>query len=158
MRVLVVRHGKAERDAPSGRDEDRALAPRGGRQAEWLARRLQDRDDRPALLLASRYDRARSTAELLARVLGLTPILVRELECDRAVSDAVGLIARHGPGPLALVGHNPQLEGLVSAIALGPGARGFTLRTGQCAVLEVDPREPLVGGRLVESLRMDDED
>ena len=37
MRLFIIRHGKAERTAPTGRDADRLLAPRGQEQARMVS-------------------------------------------------------------------------------------------------------------------------
>jgi 8-oxo-(d)GTP phosphatase len=75
--VHVVRHAKAKNRAEwTEPDELRPLTKRGRRQADGLAERL--RDERPARLVSSPYQRCVQTLDELARALDL-PIETTEL-------------------------------------------------------------------------------
>lgn len=172
MRVYVVRHGKAEQSSPSGRDEDRPLRPRGERQAEWLGAaiaRSERRDGRDnPLLLSSDLVRAIETARRVhagtggeLRVapplrtgfdpLAALALLDAELRC---AVPARGSAAR----AVILVGHNPQLEGLVALLAEGsPGAEA-PLRTGEGVVLDLFADDRPLRARLRARLRLDEDD
>lgn len=134
MRLWLIRHGKAERESHTGRDEDRPLRERGRRQAAFLAGYLAARPDRPALIISSGLVRAEETAEPLVGVLDapheIDPALGRFFDATVPAS----LADRHAHLPaLALVGHNEQLS-----LALAewiPGAE--RLRTGEMALLEL---------------------
>jgi phosphohistidine phosphatase len=135
MLLAIVRHGKAEARPEGGSDRDRRLRPRGERQARWLGERFA-REHRPALILSSPFERAITTARLINESLRLHLQTARELECDEPVSRAIHLIeGSAGDSPLMLVGHNPQLSGLASALLHGVGSRRLELRTGEAAVL-----------------------
>jgi len=71
MRLVIVRHGKAQADSTTGYDFDRDLKGRGERQAAYLADRLASLEPRIARVLASRAVRAHRTAEALASGLGV---------------------------------------------------------------------------------------
>src|SRR5438094_761470 len=62
-RLILLRHAKAENDAPSGDDFDRPLAPRGRREAAAMAGQLAALGIRPDLALVSPSLRTRETWE-----------------------------------------------------------------------------------------------
>lgn len=161
MRLYIVRHGKAQRDSPSGRDRDRPLQPRGERQALWLGRLLAERrsDQRPGVILSSPFVRARDTARLLQQSLPMCEMVLDEaLELGGAPEDVIELVNRHAAhDPAMIVGHNPQLEVLLEILAHGLASHAAALRTGECAVLDFKgPRIAPGEGTLVESLRLED--
>ena len=62
-RLILLRHGKAEADAPTGQDFDRALTGRGRRDAALVARELAEAGSAPDLVLVSPAVRAKETWE-----------------------------------------------------------------------------------------------
>jgi phosphohistidine phosphatase len=150
MRLYVIRHGKAERDSASGRDEDRKLRKRGKRQAAWLAERLRDADPAPALVITSGLARALATAEPIAEACGCALEREAVLEGGHPAAAVVDLVeSREGQRSVAIVGHNPQLSELVEALA---ETSDEWLRTGECAVIELEPGR----GRVVERWRLEE--
>ena len=142
MRCIIVRHGKADASAGSGLDADRALTGHGRRQAKFLCRAFGAPDRRPALILASRFERAITTARLIQSALGAPLRVVGELEVGHPCSAAISLIARNlAASPLMLVGHNPQLSELVGALLRGLPPSESGLRTGEAVELELSPPE-----------------
>ena len=119
MRTLVLlRHAKSDW---SGDEPDilRPLGKRGLRQAPEAGQWLADALERIDLAVVSPAQRARSTWDLASAALPSTPRLVVEdrvyaasgrqlLEVVQDLSD--------GEGVVALVGHNPGLEELVSLL------------------------------------------
>lgn len=160
MQLVIVRHGKAEHDSPTGRDEDRPLARHGRDQIHWLGKHLLREKFSPQFILASGHLRAMATAQLLAEALDRP--LQREplLELGHSSSDVVGLLdllaqgrwprtrdaalAPDGPVErLMLVGHNPQLERLAAVLLSGPsGNHGPPLHTGEAIVLDLSAVVP----------------
>lgn len=164
MRLYIVRHGKAERESASGQDRERALRPRGQRQALWLAEQWADAPpkERPGLVLSSGYVRAMETARIIVGVLACPLIHARELEVGHPASEAADLVRRRaaesaGRVPLALVGHNPQFEHLLAILARVPGGDAPALRTGEAAVLDL-PESDSEPARLLRMLRLDEGD
>jgi len=164
MLILITRHGKAKDDSPTGRDEDRPLAGRGRRQSEHLAAELLQRGLAPEVILASGHVRAWDTAAIIGAEVGRSPRREPSLELGHNSSEVIDVIeavrARSGGGAsLMLVGHNPQLEFLATVLLSGPASRGAgpVLRTGECLVIDVDPDGLMAAGRLVASIRLDDE-
>lgn len=155
MLLYIVRHGKAEINAPTGRDEDRRLKPKGKRQAAFLAEWFAAEGRRPELILASRFERAIATARVIQEATGAPLELARQLEVGYASSAASQLIAAHATrSPLMLVGHNPQLADLVWALTRGLPPHDAGLRTGEGVLLEIDPANPVGTGRELERLRL----
>jgi phosphohistidine phosphatase len=169
----IIRHGKAEQDSPTGLDRDRALKPRGERQARWLGEQLAASMCPPALIIASPFTRARQTAELIQRSLGCPLVFDERLEVGNSVSDAADVIASHtttnpereragrtaaASPALALVGHNPQLELLIGALIHGPLGGRYELRTGECFTFEFNDLARALGHCIaINRLRIDDE-
>jgi len=140
--IWIIRHGKAEKQAASGRDEDRRLTARGRRQAAHLGAEFAGRDDAPSVLIASPFTRARQTAEGVSEVAGAPVELEDALQSGRGAASVLALIdelaSAHAGQPVALVGHNPELSQVVAAMA-GPGViEDDWIRTGQAVGLELD--------------------
>ncbi len=158
MLIYVIRHGKAEAESESGRDEDRMLKKKGHRQAQWLARTLAAGSHAPALVLSSPFARARATAEPIWTALGQKPQIDNRLGADRLLSDALDvLIDARGAGAVALVGHNPTCAHLVSILCHGLAATPGGHRTGEIALVRVEGEELIGRGELIERMRMDGE-
>lgn len=80
-KLLLVRHGETDdnKSLIFQGQEGRGLNAQGREQAARLAARLAGGRGRPAQLYASDLERARETAEILGRALGLAPRLDPEL-------------------------------------------------------------------------------
>jgi phosphohistidine phosphatase len=167
MHLHIIRHGKAERDSASGQDADRPLARRGRDQAEYLGELLEAAVEkharRPALLISSRALRARATADIIARRLGLAPEFDDRLLVDEPLSGALALVAElfsaASAACVVLVGHNPQLERL-GAVVHGRKERGLDpLRTGECVACEITDADGVsVQGRVLTRFRLEKDD
>lgn len=123
--LILLRHAKAEPQHPAGSDFERALAPRGREEAQraaaWLSAR---REWPPARVLCSPARRTLQTAEALSA--GLDARILRE---ERLIYEAdpgtlLELVETHLPqaSPLLLIGHNPGLSELLSALCPGDPA------------------------------------
>src|SRR5687768_5579599 len=78
MKTLVlVRHAKAQRDAPAG-DHARALSDRGLRNAAAIGTYLRTVVGTPETIITSDATRARQTAELVATAVGASVPLTLE--------------------------------------------------------------------------------
>jgi phosphohistidine phosphatase len=151
-RLYVIRHGKAEKDSATGLDADRELKGRGSRQAAWLAAQLAEGDGRPEIVITSRFSRALATAKPIAEACGCTLEEAAVLEAGHEASSVIEmLVGRSLEGPVAIVGHNPQLSEIVERLC-GEEARGMWLRTGEAAVVDFEDGE----WRLVGLMRLGD--
>ena len=155
MRVFILRHAKAHRDSPTGRDEDRPLNHTGLEQARYLADALARAEVRPDLVLTSPAERAARTAHIIAAALDLEPVHEPDLAPDAPFNDiarVVRTVAR-GDSPAMIVGHNPVLEDLVLGLTAGQPGAPDCLRTGELVILDLEQAGPGLTARLVERLR-----
>lgn len=113
-RLILFRHGKAERDSASGFDIDRRLAPRGVKEAAAQARLLAEMGLSPNLVLVSPAARTKETWEAAAPAFA-PPELRYERGLYNAEADNVREVvetAADTPGVVMVVGHNPGLQDL----------------------------------------------
>jgi len=121
-RLILFRHAKTERDAPSGRDQDRRLDERGREDAAAMGRWLAQRRYRPDLVLVSTAARAEQTWMLVEDDLSGTRVeYVPELY-GADPSDLLRIIRGvdlENPATLMIVAHNPGLHELALALITG---------------------------------------
>lgn len=145
--LIVMRHAKSDWSAGLP-DDQRPLAARGRRQAplagEWLAGHHPAID----LALVSPAARAQETWALVADCLPSPP----PVEVDERIYDGwlQAVVAALSPEltVVALVGHNPDLEELVSSLT-GEHVR---MRTSELALIELESWDA-TSGRLLTSGR-----
>jgi phosphohistidine phosphatase len=161
MKLIILRHGKAEKSAPSGRDDDRPLRPRGIRQAAFVANALIEQGSKPSLILASPIVRALNTAAAIHQItkapLNVDDRLSTSADVDQALSAAMD----HAHLPcLLMVGHNMTFSELVHLLLRPQDRPGGELRTGQAAILQFAKHPQAHQGKLIQYLRdpeVDDE-
>jgi phosphohistidine phosphatase len=148
MRVLFIRHAEAvEADDFDGPDLERPLTSRGRRIMKTAARVLADRYPKPAVIVSSCAERARGTADLVARAFGLTTFKESEMLNPGArptdilrVLASVGRSATH----VALVGHEPDFSTVISHL-VADGHLRLKLKKGACVEVElIAPRRGLL--------------
>jgi phosphohistidine phosphatase len=142
-RLILLRHGKAEADAPTGQDFDRALTSRGRSDAALVARRLAEAGHAPDLALVSPAARAKETWEQAAPFfpdaeVQWTPALYH-IDPEGILDLAKGQSAR----TVMVVGHNPGLGELAAHLARQVGPRDFPgFPTAAAAVIDFDHADP----------------
>ena len=118
-RLLLLRHAKAERLQPGGRDHDRPLAARGRTDMKTLGAYLARHAFIPDRAVVSASARTRETWTLLAAAMGETPpVSFEERIYDaspQAILEAVKE-TRPDTGTLMVVGHNPGLQELAAML------------------------------------------
>jgi phosphohistidine phosphatase len=147
-RLILLRHAKAESDAPSGDDFDRPLAPRGRREAKAVGVQLAALGYAPDLALVSPALRTRETWEIAAEALGeaevrFDPALYNaDAGTIRRIAEAAGV--RHGT--VVVVAHNPGLQELaVRLLHEGAAPADYLARAhrhfppGAVVVFDIDP-------------------
>jgi phosphohistidine phosphatase len=134
VRVYLVRHAKAEHDAPGG-DAERRLTPEGRARFFALAGELASKLELTRVL-TSPFARARETADILAAATGAALEEVPELEAGRCGGREVLARARQEGRGVALVGHNPEIG---EAIALAAG-REEKVKPGTIAAVDLGDR------------------
>ena len=147
-RLMLLRHAKTERDAPSGRDRDRRLDNRGRSDATEIGGWIAKHPPFPDLVLVSPAVRAHQTWDVAWKAMkDLVPEPVVELLPELYGADAAKLlqIIRHAseadPRRLLLVGHNPGMHELALALtgsgdAAGRRALADNLPTSGLAILD----------------------
>ncbi len=117
--LWLLRHGDAEAHG-SRADFDRALTSRGERQARAAGRALRQLGVTFDFVFASPRVRALETARLACAELGIEPIVHQPLSGGFSLDDVKELIAATRDGQaLLLVGHEPDMSGLVLALQGG---------------------------------------
>jgi phosphohistidine phosphatase len=147
-RLILFRHAKAESEAASGDDFDRALAPRGQREAKAMGAQLAALGFRPDLVLVSPALRTRETWELAKAALPhaevrLEPALYNaEAGAIRRLAERAG----EGRGTVVVVAHNPGLQELALRLLIeGVAPSSFLARAQRkfppaaVAVFDFDP-------------------
>jgi len=126
-RLILLRHAKTERDAPSGKDHDRRLDERGHHDGAEIGRWLAAENYRPDLVLVSDAARAQETWELVRTAIPSAP--ARHLPELYGADPSELLRAIHGtaktdPKCLMIIAHNPGLHELALALIAGGDAAG----------------------------------
>jgi phosphohistidine phosphatase len=118
-RLILLRHGKAETDSPSGRDFDRALTGRGRRDAAIVARALDQAGVRPDLVLVSPAARAAETWRAIAAVFPDAVTEEAPALYETSASEILALARSEGASAatVMVVGHNPSLGQLAAWLA-----------------------------------------
>jgi len=149
-RLTLMRHADARFKDRGIADLERPLKRRGINAAEAMARRLQELELVPDLVLVSPARRAQQTAEILARELSIPPRRVKLEEVLYLASPAELLKAVQRTGPrvehLLLVAHNPGVSELMKQLV--PRGAGTGLPPAAlCSMLfevkdwmEIDPQ------------------
>lgn len=141
--LILLRHAKAEPEADSGLDFDRALTERGWAEARLIGRVLSDAGFRPDLVLASAAVRTVQTWEAAGSA--FPPIKLEAVDdLYEAGPDQIAAAVAKAAGRasvMALVGHNPGLGTLAAYLARDVNAaarieRGFP--TAAAAVFRHD--------------------
>jgi phosphohistidine phosphatase len=148
-RLVIMRHAKAEPRSLASLDYDRALAPRGWRDAAEIATRLVDLDVRPNIVLVSAAQRTRQTWQAVAAAFpDAAPVFLDSLY-DAAASRLRAACVEYGAprGTVMLVAHNPGVHDFALAMlhegggAHDPPARALAsdMPTSGCAVFDLSP-------------------
>ena len=118
-RLILLRHGKAENEAPSGEDFDRALTERGRHDSALVGLALAQAGFSPDIVIVSPAARARQTWEAMAYIFPGAEVVF-----DKALYNAepnVILASAEGKGgdepTVMVVAHNPGLHQLALMFA-----------------------------------------
>lgn len=164
MLVYMVRHAKAERDSPTGRDEDRPLTPLGVEQARYLgdalAKAAPPLEHRPDRILTSPAERAARTAAIIADVVGVgaEPEPALALNANRTRIEKLLRRLAEADESVTLIGHNPVLEEVVLDLTEGQPGAPDRLRTGELVALEITLADEHLKARLLKRVRLPDDE
>jgi len=118
-RLLLLRHGKADRHSAGG-DRERPLTGRGVRDARRMGEFLAAEGFAPELAVASNARRARQTLELALEAFPHHVTHLIENSIYMATAEHLLDILRQSPdrvSTLLVVGHNPGFAQLAEALA-----------------------------------------
>lgn len=113
MRLMLLRHAKAEKAEPGMPDRDRPLSPRGRKDAERIGTYLAHHGLIPQFALVSPALRTRETWENLVAALPSPPPLEFDEHLYNAGTQAIVAAMKEAPAAadtLLVVGHNPGLH------------------------------------------------
>ena len=125
MRVYLVQHGPAMTEE---QNPDRPLSEKGRAEVERVASFLRRSCPPIPRIIHSPKARARDTALVLARVLGLGE-MVEEAADGLGPMDSTDLLAQsigQAEGDLMAVGHQPFMGRMVARLTSGAEGAGFT--------------------------------
>jgi phosphohistidine phosphatase len=140
MKLYIVRHAAAVDRTADIPEEQRYLTPEGRAFIRKTARTMVEKKVNPDLILTSPLIRAVQTADILAETLSYDgPLHVADelspgfdMTALRNVLDTFPAVQE-----LVLVGHEPDLSGVISALLALPG--GFNLKKGVAVKLCIEP-------------------
>jgi phosphohistidine phosphatase len=123
LRLLLLRHAKAERSRPGERDHDRRLAERGRDDAPRLGAYMAKHRYLPDQVVVSTSARTRETWDLVAAEMpGKPKVAFEERVYESTPRALLQVIKETGPKvrTLLMIGHNPSMHELaVQLIATG---------------------------------------
>jgi phosphohistidine phosphatase len=118
-RLILLRHGKAEVAAPSGKDFDRPLTGRGRRDSALVAQALASQAFSPDLALVSPAARADQTWQSAASAFPSAKVEWIQALYDAAPETILAEAERRGGAyrTVMVVAHNPGLHQLCLSLA-----------------------------------------
>jgi phosphohistidine phosphatase len=155
--LIVMRHAKAG-ELPGGPDVERALRPRGCRNASAAGQWLASRDLVIDLVLCSSARRARQTWQYVSAELAGEPEVINDPRLyDAGADDLLDIFAdtRGSVRSLMYVGHNPAAAEVTEVLTGGP----VEFPTSGIAIVGLDTdwlalsADPEGAGQLVASWR-----
>jgi phosphohistidine phosphatase len=144
MRLILLRHAKAEKAEPGQSDRDRSLTPRGRRDAASIGDYLAHHELVPDTAKVSDARRTRETWEGMASALSAPPAVDFDDRLYDARAEAILAVVREtsrSARALLVIGHNPGLHDLarllIAAGDVEPRERlGEGLPTAALAVID----------------------
>jgi phosphohistidine phosphatase len=147
-RLILLRHGKADADATSGQDFDRALTERGRRDVLLVSEAMAQAGLYPDLVLVSPAARTLHTWEAAATVFSRAQVKVVPALYEIAPAEILELAEAEGAaaGTVMIIGHNPGLGALSAHLAQSCRAGadvmariGMSFPTAAASVTHFDP-------------------
>lgn len=151
MRVLLIRHGRAEDRAPDGRDASRRLTDDGRARMREAARGLRTQIEQLDLIATSPLPRARETAEIVAQTLGSAAPETLDMLAPGVESKALlrWLAQQPATATVTLVGHEPDLSQLAALLSFGMSSTGIQMKKGAACLIDFDAAPAPGAGTLV---------
>ena len=140
MEIYLLRHGAAERNAPSARDADRRLTDQGIGEVTEVVMQARRAGFNPSLILSSPYIRALETARLTARLLdyGHEILTTITLTPESTPEDAWEELWVYGDRPSILVVTHEPLISAVASWLLGSARMEIEFKTATLARIDIE--------------------
>ena len=140
MNLFVLRHGIAVDLGVKGcaRDSERALTGEGKRKVRKVAKAMRAMKLEFDLILSSPFVRARQTAEVVAKELGLDLTFTDALIPRTEVTKILNVLAKHQDDAenVLIVGHEPHLSETIGYLLAGEDKSFVTLKkAGLCKLV-----------------------
>lgn len=149
MDIYILRHGRAEKRAPSVRgDEGRALTGEGRTEILGVAEFLASRDVVFGCIATSPYARSVETAQIVAKALGKRGIVVQwdELTPGSSIEALESRISsRPEDESLLIVGHEPLLGQFTGYMITGGSDAAIAFGKGGLAKIRNARLDPVSG-------------
>lgn len=150
MRILLIRHARAEQRRLLQRDASRVLTDDGRRRFRRAARGLRTEMPEITHIATSPLVRARETATLLASVYKHKNVIRQPLLAPGKPASklAAWLAAQSAKSCIALVGHEPDLGRCAGLLLTGQPRSCLHFKKGAAALIEFPNAARAGGGRL----------
>jgi phosphohistidine phosphatase len=138
MELYLLRHGIAENQSATGRDEDRSLTEEGRQKLHRVLKRAASAGVAPSLILSSPYKRALETAEIAGSELKYRGEILRvgSLTPDSSPPSVWSEIRDHrDETSILLAGHEPLFS---STVALLLGSKHQMVDFRKAALVRID--------------------
>ena len=160
MKILyLLRHAKSSWDDPDISDFDRPLNERGNKSAPLMGKMMAKRSFIPDIVISSPANRAKSTAELVMKAAGASPVMVFDEQIYEASPQTLLRVIADIDDQYdsaMVVGHNPGMEGLVRCLT----SNLTPMPTAALAVIALDATSWKdaggQSGKLVEAIKPKD--
>lgn len=152
MKLVLIRHAKAQSHGASDNDYQRALTAKGECQSTEIAKWFTKHDVLADIILTSPVLRAQQTAQIISTSALLpSPITEPWLRCGMSPESALAELAAYADfSCVVIVGHEPDLSQLAERILGMPSGR---IHLRKASVLELSCRPPVrAGGGVIENL------
>ncbi|MDP1661010.1 MAG: histidine phosphatase family protein [Phycisphaerales bacterium] len=134
--LIILRHGKAAPHDAYPTDHARPLVARGHAEAEFIGVHLATHGPRPSVVISSPVLRAHTTAQVVARHLGVPLRTDACLSTDAGVRPIISMLTAEPPEENVLIaGHNPTLSELLAELLRNDQPGRGDLHTGEAAIL-----------------------
>lgn len=149
--LIILRHGKAEKDSMAKDDYDRALTERGKKNARAMGEYIGSRAGKPDLILSSSARRAHETAILAAQGVGYPEEMIQtDQNLYFAPATWIMNVLSKLPDDVdncLYVGHNPGITDLIND--LGVKLDNLPTSSAACFTFNVDAWADISGERAI---------
>lgn len=118
--LYILRHGQKETSNPEKYDYDIELSQIGIEESELIAKKLKEKNINPDLIVSSPAQRARTTAEIVAKEIYYRKnIMYNEVIYQAFLNELIESITYtfDNVDSLMIIGHNPSLTALAVTFA-----------------------------------------